>query len=122
MDYSISVDKVINIYTTLCSRSGMEDRMMFCTTSAGVLESWLDKQKVTEDRDYDICYAAATMANYRRVLKDCSETVDFRAGDISVTNNSSKSVEFAEKLYNDAINAIGDCLKNRRFAFMSVKG
>ncbi len=122
MDYSISIDKVVNIYATLSSDSDSQKSRVFCRTSIGVLESWLDKQKVTAQRDYEICYAAAAMANYRRALKSGAETVDFKAGDVSVTSNSAKSVEFAERLYNDAINAISDCLKNRRFAFMSIKG
>ena len=122
MDYSISIDKVVNIYATLCPEPDAEQGRVFCRTSAGLIEKWLDKQKVTAERDYEICYAAAAMANYRRALKSGAETVDFKAGDITVTSNSSKSVELAEKLYTDAINALGDCLKSRRFAFTSIKG
>ena len=77
---------------------------------------------MTKERDDEICYAAATMANYRRLLNVSTDSADFKAGDITVSSNAEKSVKFAEKLYHDALEAIGDCLKQRRFAFTSVKG
>ena len=122
MKYKISIDKVVEIYTSLCPEADSSDGRVFCRTSAGLLETWLDTSKVTPDKDYEICYAAAAMANYRKSLKSGMVSIDFKAGDISVDSNANKSVEYAEKLYHDAIEALGDCLKARRFAFTSVKG
>ncbi len=122
MEYKISIDKVVDIYTSLCPGADFSAGRVFCRTSAAVLESWLDSQKVTPGKDFEICYAAAAMANYRRALKNGMSAADFKAGDISVESNVDKEVAFAEKLYRDALDALGDCLKSRRFAFLGVKG
>ena len=122
MEYKISIDKVVDIYNTLNSNKNSADGRVFCRTSARVIGSWIDKSKVSEDNSFEVCYAAATMAYYRKALKDNAVAVDLKAGDISVTDNSEKTVEYAKKLYEDALQAISHLLKSRRFAFVVTEG
>ena len=122
MAVKLSLDKVVDIYSSLLDgQTSAEDRV-FCKTAAGLLERWIDPKKVTGDVSYEVCYAAATMANYRRVLNESTSLADFKAGDITVNDRSEKAVENAHKLYEDAMVAIGHLLKPKTFAFVGVKG
>ena len=122
MEYKISINKVVDIYKALNHDGNTADGRVFCRTSARVLESWIDKTKVSDENLFEVCYAAAAMANYRRALKESSVSMDFKAGDISVSDKSEKSVEYAKRLYEDAIEAISYLLKSRRFAFVKTEG
>lgn len=122
MDFKISINKVVDIYTSLCADENSDDGRVFCRTSASLLERWIDPVRLKGDCEYDICYAAAAMANYRRVLKQNTEVSDFKAGDITVNDASSAAVENAKRLYEDAMESIGMFLRSRSFAFVNVKG
>ncbi len=122
MSVRISIDKVVDIYSSLLEGEISSDGRVFCKTAVSLLGKWLNPIKVTADDEYDICYAAATMANYRRVLNQGTFLADFKAGDITVNDNSDTAVQNAYKLYKDAMESIGGLLKSRSFAFVNVKG
>lgn len=122
MSNGINVDKVVDIYSSLIGGEISSEDRVFCKSAVSVLEKWLDTKKVTADDEYNICYAAATMANYRKSLKQGTESADFKAGDITVNDSSDATVKNACLLYKDALESIGNLLKSRSFAFVNVKG
>lgn len=123
MKYDISTDKVVAMYETLAGKNfNLSEGQLFCATACGVISGWIDTSKVDPACADQICYAAACMANYRRVLKASEAASDLKAGDISVKDCSEKSIAVAKKLYDDAVEAISFMLKPKRFAFLSVKG
>ncbi len=122
MSVVINVDKVVDIYSSLIGGEISSEDRVFCKSAVSVLEKWLDAKKVTANDEYDLCYAAATMANYRKYLKQGTELADFKAGDITVNDNSDAMVKNAHLLYKDALESIGNLLKSRSFAFVNVKG
>lgn len=122
MSVVINIDKVVDIYSSLIGGEISSEDRVFCKSAVSMLEKWLNPKKVTPDDEYNICYAAATMANYRKHLKQGTELSDFKAGDITVNDNSEATVKNAHLLYNDALESIGNLLKPRSFAFVNVKG
>ena len=122
MGVKISLDKVVDIYSSLRGGEISSEDRVFCKTAAGLIERWLDPKKSIADFQYEVCYAAATMANYRRALNENTSLADFKAGDITVNDKSEKAIENAHKLYEDAMASIGHLLKPKTFAFVSVRG
>lgn len=121
--YRISADKVIKIYEALSDEETVgADGGEFCRTSAAVVQRWLADAAAAAPFDDMLCYAAACMANYRRVLKSSVTASDLKAGDISIIDCSQKAVAYAKALYDDALSDVEFLLKPKRFAFVSVKG
>ena len=121
MGYDVSIDKVVEGFKVLAGESNAIDGYIFCRTAANTVNSWLDKHKELSPHDEEISYAAATIAYYRFILKNSGENDSIKAGDITVTDNSEKSVAFAEKLMKDAIKSIEPYLKPKRFAFIGTE-
>lgn len=121
MGYEVSIDKVVEGFKNLAGEGNATDGYIFCRTAANTVNSWLDLKKELSLHDEEISYAAATIAYYRFTLKNSGENDSIKAGDITVTDNSEKSVAFAEKLMKDAIKSIEPYLKPKRFAFIGTE-
>jgi hypothetical protein len=121
MEYEVSIDKVVEGFKNLVGEKTATDGYIFCRTAANTVNSWLDLKKELSSHDEEISYAAATIAYYRFTLKNSGENDSIKAGDITVTDNSEKSVAFAEKLMKDAIKSIEPYLKPKRFAFIGTE-
>ena len=121
MGYEVSIDKVVEGFKALAGEGNATDGYIFCRTAANTVNSWLDLNKELSPHDEEISYAAATIAYYRFTLKNSGENDSIKAGDITVTDNSEKSVAFAEKLMKDAIKSIEPYLKPKRFAFIGTE-
>ena len=121
MGYEISIDKVVEGFKVLAGEDNATDGYIFCRTAAGTVNSWLDSRKELSKYGEEISYAAATIAYYRFILKNSGDNDTIKAGDITVTDNSEKSVAFAEKLMKDAIKSIEPYLQSKRFAFIGTE-
>lgn len=121
MEYKVSIDKVVEGFCELAGDDSAEDGRLFCRTAATTVDSWLDKSRDLCSHDTEICYAASCIAFYRFTLKANGNADTIKAGDITVTDNSEKSVDFAKELMRDAIKSIGPYLKPRRFAFIGTE-
>ncbi len=121
MGYEVSIDKVVEGFEQLAGKNTAVDGRIFCRTATETVNNWLDTKKELLSHDTEICYAASTVAFYRFVLKNSGENNSIKAGDITVTDNSEKSVSFAEALMKDAIKSIEPYLKPRRFAFIGTE-
>ena len=121
MGYDISIDKVVECFKALAGEINATDGYIFCRTATSTVNSWLDLKKELSSHDEEISYAVATIAYYRFVLKNSGGNDSIKAGDITVTDNSENSVEFAEKLMKDAIKSIEPILKPKRFAFIGTE-
>ena len=121
MDYKISIDTVVDMFLSLAGDGSLHDGRVFCRTAADTVESWLDQKKELTSHDREICYAAAGIAFYRYTLKTSCGADTVKAGDITVTDGSEKTVAYAKTLMQDAINAVTPLLKPRRFAFMGTE-
>ena len=120
MAYEISIDRVVEMFNELAGETSPESSGLFCKTAAHTVSGWLDNEKELSSNDGIICYAAATIAFYRYTLKSVGTSVDFKAGDITVKEDSSLTVKFAEILMNDAHRDLEPLCRNRRFSFMKV--
>lgn len=116
----IVIDKVIDIFLSLSGAEDFKDADVFCKTASDVVESWLDKRKVSEEHIYSVCYLAACLANYRYALKESLEPVNIKAGDISVKSADQTAISAAKVLYDDALQSVSHLLKLKRFAFKSI--
>ena len=116
----IVIDKVIDIFLSLSGTEDLKCADVFCKTAADVVESWLDKRKVSDEHNYSVCYLAACLANYRYALKESLEPVDIKAGDISVKSSEQAAISAAKVLYDDALQSVSHLLKLKRFAFRSI--
>lgn len=121
MAYEISIDQVVDMFSTLAGEVSKLDGALFCRSAVETVSDWLDRSKDLSKSDYKICYAAAVLAYYRYCLKSTGNAVDFKAGDITVRERSDENIKLAEQLLKDAMEAIEGLLCNRRFAFLSVK-
>lgn len=121
MEYKVSIDRVVEGFEQLVGKVTSADGRLFCRTAAETVNSWLDPKKEPAAHSTELCYAAATIAFYRFTLKSSGENDSIKAGDITVTDNSEKTVSFAEKLMKDAIKAIEPYLKPKRFAFIGTE-
>ncbi len=121
MGYEVSIDKVVEGFKALAGEGNATDGYIFCRTAANTVNSWLDLNKELSPHDEEISYAAATIVYYRFTLKNSGENDSIKAGDITVTDNSEKSVAFAEALMKDAIKSIEPILKPKRFAFIGTE-
>ncbi|MBE6799549.1 MAG: hypothetical protein E7525_07265 [Ruminococcaceae bacterium] len=122
MNYEISIDRVVDMFSTLAGEVNAAESALFCRSAADTVAGWLDKSKDLSGNDYKISYAAAVMAYYRYCLKSTGESVDFKAGDITVREHKDERLRVAEQLLKDAIHSIETLFYNKRFAFMSVLG
>ncbi len=121
MEYKVSIDKVVEGFKALAGEKASDEGSIFCRTAAETVNSWLDPKRELLAHNTEICYAAATVAFYRFTLKNSGENDSIKAGDITVTDNSEKSVGFAEALMKDAVKAIEPYLKPKRFAFIGTE-
>lgn len=122
MSYEISIDRVVDMFSTLTSEADAAESLLFCRSAADTVSDWLDSSKELSKSDYKICYAAAVMAYYRYCLKSTGSSVDFKAGDVTVREHKDERLAVAEQLLKDALKSIETLFYNKRFAFMSVSG
>ena len=122
MIYEISIDRVVDMFSTLAGDVPTAEGSLFCRSAAETISGWLDNSKKLAENDYKISYAAAVMAYYRYCLKSTGDSVDFKAGDITVREHRKEKLVLAEQLLKDALGAIEILFYNKRFAFMSVLG
>ena len=121
MEYEVSIDKVVEGFCELAGDGKAEEGRIFCRTAATTVDSWLDKSKDLCSHTAEICYAASCIAFYRFTLKENGNADTVKAGDITITDKSEKSVDFAKELMRDAIKSIEPYLKPRQFAFIGTE-
>lgn len=121
MDYEISIDKVVEMFSALAGDGSEEKGAVFCRSAALAVTDWLDPKKDLWAHDYGICYAAASMAYYRFTLNVTAST-DMKAGDITLRENGEERVAYAERLLKEAMSDISPLLRSKRFAFMKTEG
>lgn len=122
MDYEISIDRVLEIFTSLADDAEEEKGAVFCRSAASAMNEWLDPKKELSKHDYSICYAAACMAYYRFTLNTAGGSADMKAGDITVREHPGEKVSFAERQLKEALVDIAPLLRSRRFAFIKTEG
>lgn len=122
MDYEISIDKVLELFSTLADDAKDDQAAVFCRSAVLAVSDWLDPKKDLKRYDYNICYAAATMANCRFVLSIAGGSADVKAGDITIREHSDERVKIAEKLLKMAMDDIAPVLRSKRFAFIKTEG
>lgn len=113
-------------HLTVIEESAQEEVLDLCRTSLREIEARL---KSDADRnDVRIASAAAALAFYKMLLKktfSCSDEItSFKAGDVSITQNTgdnSKQLEKAEKLYSEALKNIIPLCTDNSFAFENIK-
>lgn len=121
MAYKISIDRVVDAFLELAGEEALSDGRVFCRTAADTVGSWVDPKKELAPHDGEISYAAACIAFYRYTLKSSGGADTVKAGDITVTDGSQKTVGYAERLMEDAVHAVSPLLKPRRFAFVGTE-
>ena len=121
MEYCVDIDRVVEEFLTLAGQEAIESGVLFCRTAAQTVDTWLDKRNDICSSLGPICYAAATMAFYRYTLKSSGSVQSVKAGDITVTDHSEKTVAYAKGLMQDALKAVEHLLKPKRFAFMKTE-
>ncbi len=121
MEYKVSIDRVVDGFLTLAEDAKPDDGRIFCKVAADTVTSWVDPKKEPNKHDSELCYAASAMAFYRYILKSSGHADTFKAGDITVTDGSEKTVAYAKQLMNDALMRIEPYLKSRRFAFIGTE-
>ena len=121
MEYQVSIDRVVDVFLSLAGKQAAEESRVFCRTAAGTVDSWVDKSKDLCESDNQLCYAAATVAFYRYTLKNSGTAQSVKAGDITVTDQSEKTVAYAKGLMQDALKAVENLFKPKRFAFMKTE-
>ena len=120
MSYKISIDRVVDIFSSLAGSDALTDGRVFCRSASAALSEWLDGSKSLADNDYQICYAAACIANYRYTLNRNADAFDIKAGDITVNDCSQRTAEYASRLMSNALEAISHLLRPKRFAFIKT--
>lgn len=113
-------------HLTEIEESEQENTLELCKASLREIEAML---KVDADRnDARIASAAASLAFYKMSLKrsfsSSEEITSFKAGDVSITQDtggSSKQLERAEKLYSEALKSIIPLCTDNGFAFENIK-
>ncbi|MBP3447111.1 MAG: hypothetical protein J6K64_07530 [Clostridia bacterium] len=113
-------------HLTVIEESVQEEVLDLCRTSLREIEARL---KSDADRnDVRIASAAAALAFYKMLLKKTfsysDEITSFKAGDVSITQNTgenSKQLEKAEKLYSEALKNIIPLCTDNSFAFENIK-
>lgn len=113
-------------HLTEIEESEQENILELCKASLREIEAML---KVDADRnDARIASAAASLAFYKMSLKrsfsSSEEITSFKAGDVSITQDtggSSKQLERAEKLYSEALKGIIPLCTDNGFAFENIK-
>lgn len=121
MEYKININRVVDVFLSLSDDVELGDGRVFCLSATDTVQSWLDLNKEPQKHDYEICYAAGTIAFYRYILKLSGNADTFKAGDITVTDCSEKTVDYAKQLMSDALLSIEPYLKSRRFAFIGTE-
>lgn len=121
MEHIISIDRVVDRFLALAGEASAAEGRIFCRTAAETVESWVDRSRLTEAYGEGLDYAAATVAFYRFTLKNSGNAQSVKAGDITVTDLSDRSVEFAKSLMQDALKAVEHLFKPKRFAFMKTE-
>ena len=121
MDYTISIDTVVDMFLYMAGDGSLNDGKVFCRTAADTVNSWLDPKKELAPHDREICYAAACIAFYRYTLKASCGCDTVKAGDITVTDGSENTVAYAKALMSDAVQAVSALFKPRRFAFLGTE-
>lgn len=120
MAYEISIDRVVDKFKALAAEADTALCDLFCRSSIASVSDWLDPSKDLSGNDFKICYTSAVLAYYRYCLKMSDNSADFKAGEITVRENSVEKVQIAEKLLKDALCDIEPLCYGRRFAFMKV--
>lgn len=120
MEYEISIDRVVEMFSVLTGNEDASSGSIFCRSAAAMVSDWLNPEKDLQSKDFQICYAAATTAFYRYCLQSVGGSTDIKAGDISVKDNSSERLSFAERLMHDALHDIEPICHPKRFAFITV--
>ena len=121
MEYKISIDRVVDAFLTLADNGAIDQSRVFCRTAADSVDSWLDKTKDLAVADGPLCYAAAAVAFYRYTLKNSGAAQSVKAGDITIKDQSEKTVAYAEGLMREALTAVEHLFKPKRFAFMKTE-
>lgn len=121
MEHIISIDLVVDRFLALAGESSAAEGRIFCRTAAETIENWVDHSRLTEGCSEGLDYAAAAVAFYRFTLKNSGNAQSVKAGDITVTDLSDRSVEYAKSLMQDALNAVKHLFKPKRFAFMKTE-
>ena len=120
MNYKISIDTVVDIFTSVAGDNETANGRVFCRSAIGMLEEMLDNKKNLSGNSYQICYAAACVAYYRYILHKNTGALDIKAGDITVNDCSDNVSEHAKNLMSDALNSISHLMKPKRFAFIKT--
>lgn len=120
MGYEISIDKVVEIFSTMSKDADQKQGAVLCRSAALAVSDWLDPKKELCRYDYNICYAAASMAHYRYTLSVSGSNADVKAGDITIREHGEERVKSAEKLLKEAMVDIAPVLRSKRFAFIKV--
>lgn len=115
---SLPCDRIREVFSALCNEEC--DSELFINSAA---ESILCRVKKSADPERwikPLCYAAGCLAYYRFCLsKTESDISDYKVGDITVKTNTTQSILIAERLWQNALEDIGDALTSS-FAFISV--
>ncbi len=113
-------------YLTEIEQSAQDEALELCRASLREIEAML---KSDADRnDVRIASVAASLAFYKMSLKrsfsSSEEITAFKAGDVSITQNTGgndKQLERAEKLYSEALKSIIPLCTDSSFAFENIK-
>lgn len=121
MDKSLSIDKIIDVFTAL-SGGDCKDPEIYCNPSKAAVEANILPDCDVQANMISLCYAAGCMAYYKYTLRTVRERIpNFKAGDITVSDNSDSVLESARLLMLDAIKDISHLMRSKRFSFSSVK-